>query len=274
MTYQTLRIRHQKEVCTVQLYRPEARNAINQALVRELSSLLSVVENDMTVKVVILEGLPAVFCTGMDFEEYIETDQDEHRIKGEFFEFLNQMLQSSKIIVSKVRGIVNAGGIGLIAASDLVIAEEGASFALSELLFGLLPAIVLPFLIRRVGEQKAHLLALSTQPITVAEAHRWGLVDQYGADIEQIIRPYLLRWRRVSPAAIRRLKAYMIQLQLLRRPPPPAPLGVGAELGAGLGVEAGVRELAVKTISELMADPEIKEGIRLYVEKGVVPWTR
>lgn len=95
---------------------------------------------------------------------------------------MRQLAESSKIIVAKVQGKVNAGGIGLVAGSDLVVADNEASFALSELLFGLLPAMVLPFLIQRVGLQRAKLLALTTQPIQAAEAQRWGLVDEIGAD--------------------------------------------------------------------------------------------
>ena len=251
VTYQTLRIRQQPGVQFVQLYRPDARNTINQALVRELSFVLDGLEHEKKIKVVVLEGLPDAFCTGMDFQEYMATDSDKHLQMCNIFELFKKMLHSSKIIVSKVQGRVAAGGIGIVAASDLVIAEDGATFALSELLFGLLPAMVLPFLIRRVGHHKARLLALSTQPIGATEAHTWGLVDAYGTDTDKILRAYLQRWRRLSASAIRRLKDYMNKLNM---------------------IDAETQALAVKTISELMADPEIKEGIRLYVEEGVAPW--
>ncbi|MEZ4737577.1 MAG: enoyl-CoA hydratase/isomerase [Caldilineaceae bacterium] len=253
MAYQTLRVRQQPGVQFVQIYRPEANNAINATLVQELAALIQAVEADPSINVIVLEGLPEVFCSGMDFQEYVAETRDEAQRTADFFTFLRQLAESSKVIVAKVQGKVNAGGIGLVAVSDLVVAESSASFGLSELLFGLLPAMVLPFLIQRLGRQKAKLLALTTQPISAAEAQQWGLVDIYGADVEPLLRPYLQRWRRLSPLAIRRLKRYLNQLQPL---------------------DEATQTLAVKTIAEVMADPAIKAGIRRYVEEGVAPWSR
>jgi polyketide biosynthesis enoyl-CoA hydratase PksH len=251
MIYQTLRLRKQPGVHFIQLYRPEAHNTINQPLIAELTDALHAVEDDSSINIVVLEGLPEVFCNGMDFQEYVDSSRDAYLRMADAFTFFRQLSESPKIIVAKVQGKVNAGGVGLVAASDLVIAETKASFAFSELLFGLLPAVVLPFLLRRIGHQRAKLLALSTQPMDAAEAHRWGLVDSYGEDAEQLLHPYLQRWRRLSPTSIRKLKNYMNQLQ---------PIEIATEM------------LAVNTVSELMAEPTIREGIRRYVEEGVAPW--
>lgn len=251
MSYATLRIREQPGVRFVQLYRPEAQNAINDQLLNELSAELDALENDMHTNVVVLEGLPHVFCSGMDFQEYAAAESDQHLHMANAFALLRRLSESSKITVAKVQGKVNAGGIGIVAASDLVIAQTDSSFAFSELLFGLLPAVVLPFLHRRIGYPKAKLLALSTQPIDAVEAHRWGLADVCGADTEQLLQPFLQRWRRLTPMSIRRLKQYMNQLQ---------------------SINSVTQTLAVATISELMSDPGVKAGIRRYVEEGIAPW--
>lgn len=81
------------------------------------------------------------------------------------------------VTISHVRGKANAGGLGFVAASDIVLANETAQFSLSELLFGLYPACVLLFLIRRIGFQRAHYFTLMTQPISAKQACEWGLVD-------------------------------------------------------------------------------------------------
>lgn len=253
MAYQTLRVRKQPGVRFVQLYRPEAQNALNMALIGELREILHGLEDEPSVNVVVLEGLPDVFCSGMDFQEYINLDGDDERRMADTFSLFRQFSESSKIIVTKVQGKVNAGGMGLVAASDLAIADSTAFFALPELLFGLLPAMVLPFLIRRVGQQRAKLLALSTQPISAIEAHRWGLVDLYGADPDQLLLPYLQRWRRLSASSIRTLKAYMNQLQPL---------------------DHVTQTLAVKTTTVAMMDADVKAGIRRYVEEGSAPWQK
>lgn len=253
MNYQTLRLRQQPGVQFIQLDRPAAQNALNESLVRELTELYCALEDDPQINVIVLEGQPTVFCSGMDFQEYVETERDPAVWTSQTFTLFRRFTESAKIIVARVQGKVTAGGMGLVAASDLVIAERGASFALSEALFGLLPAMVLPFLIRRIGQQRARLLALSTQPIDVVEAHRWGLVDSYGDDTDQLLQPYLQRWRRLSPQTIRRLKTYMNALQ---------------------PIDLATQNLAIQTIAEVMADPEVKQGIRRYVGEGVAPWTR
>lgn len=247
LAHTTLRVREQAGVLFVQMHRPEANNAIDAQLVAELSALLQLVEADQTIRVFVLEGLPHVFCSGLDFNAFDSVPQ------GAVFDLFKQLATSSKIVVSQVRGKVTAGGIGLVAASDFVFAETGATFALSELLFGLLPAMVLPFLIPRIGSHKARQLALSTQAISSAEAHRWGLVDVCADDISKPLRAHLRRWRRLSPNTVRQLKEYIGRLQPL---------------------DPETETLAVTTITNLLADEQISEGIRRYVAEGIAPWSR
>ncbi len=95
----------------------------------ELLSALQAAEAEEVVKVVIEEGLPDVFCTGMDFEEVATGKQLDLKASNHgYYNILKQMSQSSKVILSLVRGKVQAGGVGLVAASDLVIADETATF--------------------------------------------------------------------------------------------------------------------------------------------------
>ena len=253
MSYETLRIRQQPGVCFIQLYRPEAQNALNVTLMAELMTQLCLLEGDPTINVIVLEGWPQVFCSGMDLQEYAVAEHEEEARMTTAFAVLRQLAESTKIVVARIEGRVNAGGIGLVAACDLVIAENAATFALSELLFGLLPAMVLPFLQRRIGYHRAKLLALSTQPLSAAEAQRWGLVDLCGADPDQLLRPYLQRWRALSAPSIQRLKGYMNQLQ---------------------PIDLATQTLAIQTIGAAMADAEVKAGIRRYVEEGIAPWMR
>ena len=109
-------------------------------------------------------------------------------------------------------GMANGGGVGFVAASDIVLADETAQFGLSELLFGLFPACVLPFLIRRIGFQKAHYLTLMTQPISAQQAQTWGLVDACAKRSDSLLRKHLLRLSRLSKASIRRYKKYIRDL--------------------------------------------------------------
>ena len=139
------------------------------------------------------------------------------------------------------------------AASDVVLADESAQFSLSELLFGLYPACVLPFLIRRIGFQKAHHFTLMTQPISAKQACEWGLVDACEPQSEALLRRNLQRLRRLSKIAIRRYKTYMsrmsVPLQELKSP-------------------------AVAANREIFSDAGNLQAITRYVEHGIFPWEK
>lgn len=252
MNYQTLRINYQSAVQRIQIYRPEVNNSINSQLIQELLLALQAAEGEETVKVVILEGLTDVFCTGMDFQEITDGKLTEPKTSSDiYYNVLKQISQSSKVVISLVRGKVQAGGVGLVAASDLVIADETATFVLSELLFGLLPACLLPFLIRRVGFQKAYRLALTTQEISASEAYNWGLIDEYGSNTNQLISQYVRRLKYLPSSGVKELKNYTNQLWI---------------------IQAETQELAVDKISSLIANPTVQEKIKRFQTEGVFSW--
>jgi polyketide biosynthesis enoyl-CoA hydratase PksH len=254
MDYQTIRVRFEDPICFIQIYRPEANNAINDRLVEECHHVLAKCEEAITT--VVLEGLPEVFCFGADFKEIhaeIAGGQLNEHSPEPLYDLWMKLATGPYITISHVRGKANAGGVGFVAASDIVLADPTARFSLSELLFGLFPACVLPFLIRRIGFQKAHYLTLSTQPISVEQGHEWGLVDVYEARSESLLRKQLLRCRRLSKTGILRYKRYM------------------SELYHSLYQS---KSLALAANQEVFSDPRNIEGIFWYIEKGQFPWAR
>jgi polyketide biosynthesis enoyl-CoA hydratase PksH len=164
-----------------------------------------------------------------------------------------RMANGPYVTISHVRGQANAGGVGFVAASDIVLADETAQFSLSELLFGLYPACVLPFLIRRIGFQKAHYLTLMTQPISAEQAFEWGLVDAVEPQSEALLRRHLQRLRRLSKTAIRRYKSYMSRISM--------PL-------------QNLKSTAVAGNREVFSDAANLQAITRYVERGVFPWEK
>ena len=254
MTYQTIKVHFQESICFLQIDRPEADNTINGQLVAECNDVLSACEGAATV--VVLSGSPDVFCSGADFKAIAGAskkvdEQDDG--PGPLYDLWLRLATGPYITISHVRGRANAGGMGFVAASDIVLADETAQFSLSELLFGLYPACVLPFLRRRIGFQKAHYLTLMTQPISARQACEWGLVDAHDHLSEALLRRHLQRLRRLSKVAIRRYKAYMSRvgwpLQDLKAP-------------------------AVAANLEIFSDPENLQAIARYVERGVFPWEK
>lgn len=251
MKYGTIKVSYKNEICFIQMHRPEAQNAINAQMVMEFSHVLE--ECEQKARVVIVEGLPEIFCFGADFGELSNDISAADDGPQALYDVWLKLARGSFISIAHVRGRVNAGGIGFVAACDLVIADEKSVFSLSELLFGLLPAFVMPFLARRVGIQKASYLTITTAPITCGQAESWGLVDQMGENSETLIKRQLVRLSRISKNAIARHKTYVNQIdESLTK----------------------VRELAVATNQAVFSDPENLAYIKRYKQTGKFPWER
>ncbi|TDR44824.1 polyketide biosynthesis enoyl-CoA hydratase PksH [Tahibacter aquaticus] len=249
---ETLKVRIEESVCYLQFHRPEANNAISAQLVAECSQVLDACEP--AVSIVVLSGLPDVFCFGADFKEVTAGCAPVHAAyegPGPMYDLWLRLATGPFVVISYVRGKANAGGLGFIGASDIVLADESAQFSLSELLFGLYPACVLPFLMRRIGFQKAHYLTLNAQAITAKNALDWGLVDACEAQGEPLLRRHVMRLRRLSRTALARYKSYASQL--------------GPPLAAG-------RDAAVAGNLEVFTDEQNLRAIARYVQDGLFPW--
>lgn len=241
-------------VCWVRFNRPEARNTITPDLISELHQVFDTCEG--TVGVVVLEGGSEDFCFGADFAGIssggAEDPHADRQHVRDLYRLWLRMTDAPFVVVAHVRGRANAGGVGFVAAGDVVVAGDAAAFSLSELLFGLFPAMVLPFLIRRVGFQKAHYLTLMTKPIPATQAANWGLVDACGPRSETLLRQHLSRLKRIPPESIQRYKRYLSRIDPVA-PPEREETAVGANL-------------------EVFADPANLQRVSRFVELGVYPW--
>lgn len=252
VSFETIRVRTKKTVCFIELHRPEKQNAINARMLEELHHVFDRHSGEATVMV--LEGSPLAFSVGADFAEMATTagaNGAAHHDLESLFHLWERMVRGPFISIAHVRGMANAGGLGFVAAADIVLADSTAVFSLSELLFNLLPGCVLPFLARRIGFPRARYLALSTKPITVQQACEWGLVDAYDEDSERLLRICLTRLMRISAPAVHRCKNYLNDLE------------GGTEW-------AKVRALAATR--EVFSDPCNLARIARYVQSGLFPW--
>lgn len=210
MNYETIKLRLDGDICFIQINRPAEENAINTQLINEFSDALQCYRS--TVKILVLEGLPDVFCSGADFDEIAEnrdavTDQQQQNAER-LYEVWQTLATGPFISVAHVRGKTNAGGVGFVAACDVVICNDAAVFSLPELLFGLMPACVLPFLAKRVGGAKANYMTLTTQPVTADQAYTWGLVDLVAERSEGLLKRQISRLRLLDKSAIARYRQF------------------------------------------------------------------
>lgn len=164
------------------LNRPERRNAFDERLVAELHAGLRALDADPAVRVVVLCASGPSFSAGADLD-WMRRMADAPRAEGEadalrvaaLFRTLDA-LQTPTIAL--VDGAARGGGVGLAAACDVVVATEAASFALTEVRLGLLPAVIGPYLVRAIGERAAVRYALTAEPFDAAQAARLGLVHR------------------------------------------------------------------------------------------------
>jgi len=248
----TLVTRREGDVCYVQLHRPDAGNAINDALLAECGAVLR--DCAAWARVVVIEGLPHVFCPGADLHEAAQSRPDRQaaaRSAEALYGLWLRLKRGPFISIAHVRGKVSAGGVGFVAACDLVLCADDATFALPELLFGLMPACVLPFLIERVGSARAHAMILMTQAVSAPQAAAWGLADSTAADSTNLLRMHLLRLRLLPRDAIARYKRY------------------AASLDGGL---EAARDKAVAANAELFSDPATHDKLARYAATGQFPW--
>ena len=251
--YETIRVRLEDDICYLQIYRPEANNTINDDLVRECTQALEKCEKSM--KILVLEGLPEVFCFGADFTELEQSAKGEPELERKsaepLYDLWLRLATAPYITIAHVRGKVNAGGIGFVAACDIVLCERKAVFSLSELLFGLIPACVLPFLIRRMGFSRAQYMTVMTQPVSSQQAQVWGLVDAVEENSSDLLRKQLLRLRRLSGRGIARYKRYINSLN---------------------DILTVSKSKALEANREVFSDPGNIHNISRYVETGRFPW--
>lgn len=239
------------DVCFIKFNRPNAKNSINLQMINELEKTFELYEDEC--KIIVLEGNNDYFCFGADFGEISDNVKNniEQQDPGKLYDLWNRMINNKCIIVSHVNGKVNAGGVGFIAASDLVIAGSNATFSLSELLFGLMPAMVIPFLIRRIGFAKANYLTITTKTIDVNTALKWQLVDIYSETSDRTLKQYLARMSKLPKEGIIRYKKYINKI---------------------CSLENDTKEKAIEANLEVFSDEVNLKKIYNFTQNGIYPW--
>ena len=237
-------------VATVTLDSPANRNALSAALRAQLRAALTDALADEAVRVVVLDHTGRVFCSGMDLAEAAGGSSDDQGVR-EFPELLQLLWSSPKPVVAVVRGPARAGGVGLAAACDVVVAASSASFAFSEVRLGLVPAVISAVVLPRMVPHVAHRLMLSGQVFDAEVAVDGGLVDLVvpDADVDGEVRAQLVHLTAGAPAALAETK------RLLRARTP----------------ELGFDEL-LELSARFFASAEGQEGIASFREKRPARW--
>ena len=205
----------------ITINRPDVRNAMSLQMVAELSTIFSEIENDTSIRAAVIRGAGGHFCAGGDIKDMAGArsqkagegrDDPFYKLNRAFGQMIQQVNESSKVVIAITEGAVMGGGFGLACVSDLAIAGPTAKFGMPETTLGVIPAQIAPFVVERIGLTQARRLALLGLRIDATEACTLGIVHQVAESEEQLsdmLNQALERVRLCAPDATAETKALL-----------------------------------------------------------------
>jgi methylglutaconyl-CoA hydratase len=251
---------HSPGVAQVTMSRPAVFNAFDEAMISELDAAFARLADDPAARVIVLAGAGNHFSAGADLQwmQRASTATRERNLDDarRFAAMLDRIASCRKPTVARVQGAALGGGVGLAAACDVAIAADNATFSVSEVRFGILPAVIGPYLTNAVGRRQAKSLALTAARIDAARALAIGLVQQVvpldalDAAVGAVLKDLLAG----GPHAQREVKQLFDRLE-------------------GGPITPEVRELTAQTISRVRATDEAREGFAAFLDKRPANWS-
>jgi len=210
--YKTLRVEQSGGALHVTFNRPEVHNAFNDELIAEAVDLFSNIERFVSARAVVLRG-GANFCAGADLNwmsRMVEYTRDENvRDSSQLAKMYALMNECPLPLIARVQGAAIGGGVGLVAVCDVVIALRDAKFGLSEVKLGILPAVISPYVIAKIGETHARALFLTGERFDAGRALQMGLVHRIVENesaLDLAVDETILQIKGSGPEAVRECK--------------------------------------------------------------------
>ena len=246
-------------VAEVWLNRPEVRNAFNDGVITELTAAFDQLGSDPDLRVVVLGGHGKAFCAGADLSwmramagySWEENQVDAARLAH----MLWTVYRCPVPVVGRIHGDCYAGGVGLAAVCDVLVAAEGVSFCLSEARLGLLPATIAPYVVKALGEQAARRYFTTAERFDAAQAQALGLVHEVvpatalDAKVAELVAALVAN----GPAAVRACKRLVQDV-------------------AGRPIDAALREDTARRIADIRSSAEGREGVQAFLDKREPGW--
>jgi methylglutaconyl-CoA hydratase len=245
-------------IATITLNRPDRHNAFDDALLKELRDTIRAFGQNRKVRVVVLGAAGKSFSAGADLNWMRRmagySEQENYQDALAMAEFFMELATLPKPVVGCVQGPALGGGVGLVAACDIVVAAESAWFSLSEVKIGLIPAVVSPYIIRAIGDRAARRYSLTGERFSAAEALQLGLIDTVveASDLSTGVSAVCRTLLGNSPAAMAAVKTKL-----------------------SFSTAADMREQGIytaKCIAEIRVSKEGQEGLAAFLEKRKPSW--
>lgn len=240
------------------LNRPEVRNAFNEAMLIELTAWAKATAADSSVRAVVIGGAGRVFCAGADatwMAQTVEKTHEENLADARFTADMFRAIDELPVpVIARVQGAAIGGGAGLAAVADVVVADEQAMFGFTEVKLGIIPAVISPFVLAKIGRSAARELFLTGRRFTAQHALDIGLVHTVvpEGDLDTAVDAVLREVLSAGPEAIAAAKRLVAQV---------------SRLSAGDAVAATSEALAERRVSA-----EGQEGLRAFLQKRKPGW--
>lgn len=258
MNYKYIKTEEKNHVFTVTLNRPDVRNAFNAEMIQEITQCFIKVSTQASVKAVVLKGEGKAFCAGGDLnwmKEMVDYSYEQNIKDAQaLYEMFEAVHSCSHPVISYVHGAAFGGALGLIACSDIVVAEDKTQFCFSEVKLGIAPAVISRFVLEKIplAFVKEHML--TAKIFSCMEAFRMGLVqycedeDNFSARLDEVLDQV----KECGPAAVSETKKMLNQL-----------------LHLNLSQQ---KDLVTKVIAERRVSAEGQEGLKSFLEKRSPSW--
>ena len=249
----------QDRIARITLTRPEVRNAFNDEVIQQLKAAFEDVGARAEVRAVVLAAEGPAFCAGADLNwmrrmaDY--TREENIADAGQLAAMLQTIYACPKPTIAAVQGDVFAGGMGLVAACDMAVSVRTATYCLSEVKLGLIPATISPYVIRAMGARAAHRYFLTAERFCAEEAHRIGFVHELVEPeaLEAQVAGLAQALAGASPAAVRACKKLVQDV-------------------AGREIDAALIAATVEGIADIRASDEGREGVASFLQKRKPAW--
>lgn len=259
MTQKVLSLIDKDGNATIALNRPEQHNAFDPEMVAQMTTTLKQLEANPKVRAVVLMGQGKSFCAGADIEHMKKsakfTREQNRKAALATAQMFYALYTLGKPTIARVHGAVRGGGVGLVAACDIAIGSRDATFRLSEVRLGIVPAMISPYVVAAIGERHARRYFLSGEEFDSAEAYRIGLLhdlvefDMLNPRIGHLLADLYCG----GPQAI------VVAKRLIRKV-------------ARAEVTGAVVEDTANTIADIRASAEAQEGLGAFIEKRKAAW--
>jgi methylglutaconyl-CoA hydratase len=246
-------------VAEVWLNRPEVRNAFNDGVIAELTAAFRGFAEDKELRAVILAGEGKAFCAGADLNwmrAMADYSWEQNRADAEALAEMLWAIYSCPVpVVGRIHGDCYAGGVGLAAVCDILVAAEGVNFCLSEAKLGLLPATIGPYVVRALGERASQRYFVTAERFDATQAKALGFVHECVAPdlLDQQVQTVVAAVVANGPDAVKACKRLVQDL-------------------AGQTITPALRADTAKRIADIRASAEGKEGVQSFLQKRPASW--